>query len=223
MINFFEMLLVTIILPLAISHIFNKKERYSLSNSNFSMLKKEKSFLDKMILVSLCETKNNKKKYIYFVNKYLSILTIIQIPWLIIVCIKKLYLNSSVVLLHAITLAVLGFIPLLGFIALMAIYNYKSKSYYKNVNKIKFNSSAQKTIDKQNLVYNAIMPYVSNPKKRDCHISVENLDKLKTMLQKEFDYAYTQEIYDSHCKQSLKVFIRHKDKNFLVIEIPISK
>ena len=105
------MIFLAIILPIQLSHNIRKKETYSISNYNGSMLDSEKSILDKLLLILFFEEKNHTKKYLYYTKKYLVVTTILQVVWLIFVFFNKWYLSMSFFILHTIIVLFLFFLP----------------------------------------------------------------------------------------------------------------
>ena len=90
----------------------------------------DESLFNKIIVKSIFERKKNTRKFFYYSKLIVYILTALQIPWLVLVYFKNLYLIRDIYLCHLVICFLIFELPIF-------IYGILLKSYERKVEKAK--------------------------------------------------------------------------------------
>ena len=114
------------------SHLgsFLNADRYLTGCSNVPKIDKNESLMNKIFVTSIFELKKGKRKFVYYSELILYVLTALQIPWLILVYCKEWYLIREVYLWHFIICFLIAKVPSM-------IYTILIKAYERKVDRIK--------------------------------------------------------------------------------------
>ena len=111
------------------------------------------------------------------------------------------------------------------------LHKYNKKMGIEEVtiwNFLKFDKKL-KTFEKyykyENQIRDAINPYIttSNPKKRKSTISICDVDKIISLVEKEFPKAYTEQVNDEKGNSILNIYIKSEDYTKLIVTAFIVK
>ena len=109
---------------------FTKANRYLANCSNIPKIDKNQSLINKIFVVSIFEWKKSKRKFVYYSELIIYVLTALQIPWLIFVYCKNWYLIREIYMYHFMVCFLIAEIPSM-------IYAILIKSYERKVERIK--------------------------------------------------------------------------------------
>lgn len=105
---------------------FGRVDRHLTSCSNVPKIDKNQSWGNKILVISIFERKKNKRKFVYYFEWMIYALSALQVPWLIFVYFKDLYLIRAVHLWHFIICFLIAEVP--GMIYIIMIKSYERKA-----------------------------------------------------------------------------------------------
>lgn len=202
-------------------------EKYYAKYAQFSLFDGEKSKFDKLILTIFSERKGKYCKFVFYMLRYEKILAIVQLPILVGIYITKLYLNHAFVVGYLISLFIFSHWPILVINVFRVAYHWRDRKSERNAV-----PSEEKSIMSRGLLYkkllqkkfaisDAIDEYISveNPKKKKYYITPENIEKVKSLLEKKFPYACTREWKDTQGTEMFEVYFEQKGEKISVVNI----
>lgn len=204
-------------------------EKYYVKYARFSLFDGEKSKFDKLILTMFSERKGKYCKFVFYMLRYEKILAIVQLPILVGIYITKLYLNHAFVVGYLISLLIFSHWPVLVLNVFRVAYHWRDRKSERNAAPSEEKSIIskgplyKKLLQKKFAIGDAIDAYISieNPKKKKYYITPENIEKVKSLLEKKFPYAHTREWIDPQGTEMFEVYFEHKKERVSVINIPI--
>ena len=126
------MYVFALMIAATIAALFSPLKNFVKSDKHFTdcgyvpKIDKNDSLINKIFIISIFEHKKNKRKFVYYSELFLYVLTALQIPWLIFVYVKDLYLIRAVYLWHFIICFLIARIP--GTIYAILIKSYERKA-----------------------------------------------------------------------------------------------
>ena len=234
--EFYIILALFVIMPL-ISSIFygttNRGHRLKkfINEYNYQVLVVENKLIDKLLCALFSPTKKKGSRYIYYAQRFYFVLAILQIP----ICLI-FFFNTKFPVWYFFSLAIVCLIPKIIFWVMVGLLERKLHKYNKKMgieevtiwNSLKFDKKL-KTFEKyykyENQIRDAINPYIttSNPKKRKSTISICDVDKVISLVEKEFPKAYTEQVNDEKGNSILNIYIKSEDYTKLIVTAFIVK
>ncbi|MBE6701323.1 MAG: hypothetical protein E7582_05485 [Ruminococcaceae bacterium] len=234
--EFYIILALFVIVPL-ISSIFygttNRGHRLKkfINEYNYQVLVVENKLIDKLLCALFSPTKKKGSRYIYYAQRFYIVLAILQIP----ICLI-FFFNTKFPVWYFFSLAIVCLIPKIIFWVMVGLLERKLHKYNKKMgikevtiwNFLKFDKKL-KTFEKyykyENQIRDAINPYIttSNPKKRKSTISICDVDKVISLVEKVFPKAYTEQVNDEKGNSILNIYIKSEDYTKLIVTAFIVK
>ena len=234
--EFYIILALFVIMPL-ISSIFygttdiGRQLKKFINEYNYQILLVENNIIDKLLCVLLCPTKKKGSRYIYYAQRFYFVLAGLQIP----ICFI-FFFNTQFPVWYFFSLALVCLIPKVAFWVMEGMLERKLHKYNKKMgidevtiwNFLKFDKR-HKTFEKyykyENQIRDAINPYIttSNPKKRKSTISIYDIDKVVSLVEKKFPKAYTEQVNDEKGNSILNIYIKGEDYTKLIVTAFIVK
>ncbi len=234
--EFYIILALFVIMPL-ISSIFygttgvGRQLKKFINEYNYQILVAENKTINKLLCVLLCPTKKKGSRYIYYAQRFYFVLAGLQIP----ICFI-FFFNTQVPIWYFFALALVCLIPKIAFWIMTGMLERKLHKYNKKMgieevtiwNFLKLDKK-HKTLEKyykyENQLRAAINPYIttSNPKKRKSTILICDINKVISLVEKEFPKAYTEQVNDEKGNSILNIYIKSEDYTKLIVTAFIVK
>ena len=202
-----------------------------INEYNYQVLVVVNKLIDKLLCALFSPTKKKGSRYIYYAQRFYFVLAILQIP----ICLI-FFFNTKFPVWYFFSLAIVCLIPKIIFWVMVGLLERKLHKYNKKMgieevtiwNFLKFDKKL-KTFEKyykyENQIRDAINPYIttSNPKKRKSTISICDVDKIISLVEKEFPKAYTEQVNDEKGNSILNIYIKSEDYTKLIVTAFIVK
>jgi hypothetical protein len=124
------MIAVAIVALINNLRIFGAADRYLTDCSSVPKIDKNQSLINKILVMSIFEWKKDKRKFVYYSEWIIYVLSALQIPWLVFVYFKEWYLIREIRLWYFIICFLIAEVPGM-------IYTILIKSYERKVEKTK--------------------------------------------------------------------------------------
>lgn len=213
----------------SIFDLLKRFEKYYVKYYQFSLFDGGKSKFDKLILSMFSERKGKYCKFVFYMLRYEKILAIVQLLILVGIYITKLYLNHAFGVGYLISLLIFSCWPMLVINVFRVAYHWRDRKSERNAAPSEEKSIMskglryKKLLQKKFAISDAIDEYISveNPKKKKYYITPENIEKVKSLLEKKFPYACTREWKDTQGTEIFEVYFEQKGEKISVVNIPI--
>lgn len=234
--EFYIILALFVIMPLISSIFYGTTNRGPqlkkfINEYNYQVLVVENKLIDKLFCALFFPTKKKGSRYIYYAQRFYFVLAVLQIP----ICFI-FFFNTQFPVWYFFSLAIVCLIPKIVFWVMVGLLERKLHKYNKKMgieevtiwNFLKFDKKL-KTFEKyykyENQIRDAINPYIttSNPKKRKSTISICDVDKVISLVEKEFPKAYTEQVNDEKGNSILNIYIKSEDYTKLIVTAFIVK
>ena len=234
--EFYIILALFVIMPLISSIFYGTTNRGHqlkkfINEYNYQVLVVENKLIDKLFCALFFPTKKKGSRYIYYAQRFYFVLAVLQSP----VCFI-FFFNTQFPVWYFFSLAIVCLIPKIVFWVMVGLLERKLHKYNKKMgieevtiwNFLKFDKKL-KTFEKyykyENQIRDAINPYIttSNPKKRKSTISICDVDKVISLVEKEFPKAYTEQVNDEKGNSILNIYIKSEDYTKLIVTAFIVK
>ena len=234
--EFYIILALFVIMPLISSIFYGTTNRGHqlkkfINEYNYQVLVVENKLIDKLLCALFSPTKKKGSRYIYYAQRFYFVLAILQI----LICLI-FFFNTKFPVWYFFSLAIVCLIPKIIFWVMVGLLERKLHKYNKKMgieevtiwNFLKFDKKL-KTFEKyykyENQIRDAINPYIttSNPKKRKSTISICDVDKVISLVEKEFPKAYTEQVNDEKGNSILNIYIKSEDYTKLIVTAFIVK
>ena len=234
--EFYIILALFVIMPLISSIFYGTTNRGHqlkkfINEYNYQVLAVENKLIDKLFCALFFPTKKKGSRYIYYAKRFYFVLAVLQIP----ICFI-FFFNTQFPVWYFFSLAIVCLIPKIVFWVMVGLLERKLHKYNKKMgieevtiwNFLKFDKKL-KTFEKyykyENQIRDAINPYIttSNPKKRKSTISICDVDKVISLVEKEFPKAYTEQVNDEKGNSILNIYIKSEDYTKLIVTAFIVK
>ena len=234
--EFYIILALFVIMPLISSIFYGTTNRGHqlkkfINEYNYKVLVVENKLIDKLFCALFFPTKKKGSRYIYYAKRFYFVLAVLQIP----ICFI-FFFNTQFPVWYFFSLAIVCLIPKIVFWVMVGLLERKLHKYNKKMgieevtiwNFLKFDKKL-KTFEKyykyENQIRDAINPYIttSNPKKRKSTISICDVDKVISLVEKEFPKAYTEQVNDEKGNSILNIYIKSEDYTKLIVTAFIVK
>jgi hypothetical protein len=229
--------LVFIIIPVLLAAAFpgnsnagRQINRY-LNEYPYYILASENTRLSRLLFALFSKADNNKRPIIYYTRIGYLALAILQIP--VTILINNLGMNVFAVY-FSIFMAICV-IPYILFLIMVGILEHKEKIHKKQMgiepegfwDVLKADrrlNALEKQRKHEVAIHDAVKPYIriTNPKKRKATIVADDIEKVNTILKKDFPSAHTELTTD---KKGNKVFCVHckEEEDRLLVQAYVIK